>query len=192
MLIAAQVVQTTNPPPPFRPLSRPPVPRCRLVYSPLDSFPIGLPLSWLGFGGRPTQEIPASSEDAPWSADLDHEVLGPFFSKDGSGGYGETAFFHKVGSRMGKLYPNPATPRRGVYSRRQACHTGMARFLVLTPADNVPCPIYRGLRRYLVLCPPSHRRGYNNTPGLTRAIPFLGEIVRPHARSCIGSSRFVF
>ncbi|CAM9992593.1 unnamed protein product [Pylaiella littoralis] len=60
------------------------------------SFPIGLPLSWLGFGGRPTQEIPASSEDAPWSADLDHEVLGPFFSKDGSGGYGETAFFHKA------------------------------------------------------------------------------------------------
>lgn len=23
-------------------------------------------------------------------------MLGPFFSKDGSGGYGETAFFHKV------------------------------------------------------------------------------------------------
>ncbi|CAM9587115.1 unnamed protein product, partial [Laminaria digitata] len=60
------------------------------------SFPIGLPLSWLGFGGRPTEEIPASSEDAPWQADLDHAVLGPFFSKDGSGGYGETAFFHKA------------------------------------------------------------------------------------------------
>lgn len=60
------------------------------------SFPIKLPLSWLGFGGRPTQPIPNSSKDAPWSADLDHAVLGPFFSKDGSGGYGETAFFHKV------------------------------------------------------------------------------------------------
>lgn len=69
------------------------------IPTPFDSFPIGLPLSWLGFGGRPTKEIPASSADAPWSADLDHEVLGPFFSKDGSGGYGETAFFHKVGCR---------------------------------------------------------------------------------------------
>ena len=66
------------------------------VLRPLDSFPFKLPLSWLGFGGRPTKEIPALSADAPWSADLDHEVLGPFFSKDGSGGYGETAFFHKV------------------------------------------------------------------------------------------------
>ncbi|CAM9349344.1 unnamed protein product, partial [Ectocarpus sp. 6 AP-2014] len=68
----------------------------RVWYTPGQySFPIGLPLSWLGFGGRPTKEIPASSEDAPWGADLDHQVLGPFFSKDGSGGYGETAFFHK-------------------------------------------------------------------------------------------------
>lgn len=74
--------------------------RCRVIYplilSP-PSFPIGLPLSWLGFGGRPTKQIPSSSEEAPWSADLEHAVLGPFFSKDGSGGYGETAFFHKVG-----------------------------------------------------------------------------------------------
>lgn len=70
------------------------------LFSFLPSFPIGLPLSWLGFGGRPTREMPSSSEDAPWSADLDHAVLGPFFSKDGSGGYGETAFFHKVLNSM--------------------------------------------------------------------------------------------
>lgn len=68
------------------------------------SFPIGLPLSWLGFGGRPTAEIPASSADAPWGADLDHAVLGPFFSKDGSGGYGETAFFHKVGHAVARRW----------------------------------------------------------------------------------------
>ncbi|CAN0425816.1 unnamed protein product, partial [Ectocarpus sp. 8 AP-2014] len=42
----------------------------RVWYTPGQySFPIGLPLSWLGFGGRPTKEIPASSEDAPWGAD---------------------------------------------------------------------------------------------------------------------------
>lgn len=68
----------------------------RVWYTPGQySYPIGLPLSWLGFGGRPTQPIPADSRDAPWAADLDHAVLGPFFSKDRSGGYGETAFFHK-------------------------------------------------------------------------------------------------
>lgn len=88
----------------FRP--RPSIHRYRLVHTALNSFPIGLPLSWLGFGGRPTKEIPASSEDAPWSADLDHQVLGPFFSKDGSGGYGETAFFHKVGNQKEKPSSN--------------------------------------------------------------------------------------
>lgn len=61
------------------------------------SFPVDLPLPFLGFPLGRTRELPADPADAPWAAafpgEFDYANLGPFAAK-GVGGFGETAFFH--------------------------------------------------------------------------------------------------
>ncbi|MBS3030237.1 MAG: DUF4336 domain-containing protein [Dolichospermum sp. DET50] len=57
------------------------------------SFPINLPLSWLGLPGKRTQILPENSQEAPFAEDFDYAILGPIDL--GLGKFAEVAFFHK-------------------------------------------------------------------------------------------------
>jgi hypothetical protein len=56
------------------------------------SFPFNLPLSWLGFPQKRTQELPEDSRLAPFAEDFDYQVLDINL---GRGSFVEVAFFHK-------------------------------------------------------------------------------------------------
>lgn len=56
------------------------------------SFPLSLPLRWLGFPESRTQELPANSREAPFGDEFDYEIL----SIDlGLGGFAEVALLHR-------------------------------------------------------------------------------------------------
>ncbi len=55
------------------------------------SFPINLPLSWLGFPAKRTQTLPDDSSNAPFYDDFDYAILDINL---GAGSFGEVAFFH--------------------------------------------------------------------------------------------------
>lgn len=57
------------------------------------SFPINLPLSWLGFPTNRTQILPLDSAIAPFADEFDYAILGPI--KLGLGQFEEVALFHK-------------------------------------------------------------------------------------------------
>jgi hypothetical protein len=57
------------------------------------SFPINLPLSWLGLPGKRTQVLPLDSQQAPFADEFDYEILGAIDL--GLGRFAEVAFFHK-------------------------------------------------------------------------------------------------
>ena len=57
------------------------------------SFPLNLPLSWLGFPPKRTQVLPLDSTKAPFADQFDYAILGPI--KLGPGQFEEVAFFHK-------------------------------------------------------------------------------------------------
>lgn len=57
------------------------------------SFPINLPLSWLGLPGKCTHILPENSQEAPFAEDFDYAILGPIDL--GLGKFAEVAFFHK-------------------------------------------------------------------------------------------------
>lgn len=56
------------------------------------SFPLNLPLSWLGFPSRRTRVLPADSTKAPFADQFDYEILDIDL---GRGSFGEVALFHK-------------------------------------------------------------------------------------------------
>lgn len=56
------------------------------------SFPVNLPLSWLGFPPKRTQILPEDSSLAPFTSDFDYEILDINLGK---GSFVEVAFFHK-------------------------------------------------------------------------------------------------
>lgn len=57
------------------------------------SFPLNLPLSWLGLPQRRTQVLPEDSAKAPFALEFDYAMLGPI--ELGPGRFEEVAFFHK-------------------------------------------------------------------------------------------------
>lgn len=57
------------------------------------SFPLNLPLSWLGLPGKRTRILPENSQEAPFAEDFDYAILGPIDL--GLGKFAEVAFFHK-------------------------------------------------------------------------------------------------
>lgn len=57
------------------------------------SFPLNLPLSWLGFPSKRTQVLPSDSTQTPFANDFDYAVIGPI--ELGPGRFEEVAFFHK-------------------------------------------------------------------------------------------------
>jgi hypothetical protein len=56
------------------------------------SFPFNLPLSWLGFPQKRTQELPEDSSLAPFALDFDYAILDIDL---GRGSFAEVAVFHK-------------------------------------------------------------------------------------------------
>jgi hypothetical protein len=57
------------------------------------SFPLNLPLSWLGLPAKRTQVLPKDSSQTPFANEFDYAILGPIDL--GPGRFGEVAFFHK-------------------------------------------------------------------------------------------------
>lgn len=57
------------------------------------SFPLNLPLNWLGFPAKRTQELPQDSSQAPFADEFDYATLGPI--ELGPGRFEEVAFFHR-------------------------------------------------------------------------------------------------
>ncbi|MFB6275274.1 MAG: DUF4336 domain-containing protein [Halothece sp.] len=57
------------------------------------SFPVNLPLSWLGFPRKRTHILSSSYDYNPFGEEFDYAILGPI--KLGLGSFGEVALFHK-------------------------------------------------------------------------------------------------
>jgi hypothetical protein len=57
------------------------------------SFPLNLPLSWLGFPAKRTVVLPPDSMATPFADEFDYATLGPIAL--GLGPFSEVAFFHK-------------------------------------------------------------------------------------------------
>ena len=57
------------------------------------SFPLNLPLSWLGLPPKRTQVLPEDSSKVPFGDEFDYAILGPI--ELGPGRFAEVAFFHK-------------------------------------------------------------------------------------------------
>lgn len=57
------------------------------------SFPLNLPLSWLGLPPKRTQILPADSSKAPFADEFDYAMLGPIDL--GPGSFAEVVFWHK-------------------------------------------------------------------------------------------------
>jgi hypothetical protein len=57
------------------------------------SFPINLPLSWLGFPLGRTHVLPEDSNQVPFADEFDYSILGPI--RLGPGTFEEVAFFHR-------------------------------------------------------------------------------------------------
>ena len=69
-------------------------PQAQVYVSPNQwSFPVNLPLTWLGLPLGRTHKLPQHSQDAPFSLDFDYAQLGPIDL--GVGPFEEIAFFHK-------------------------------------------------------------------------------------------------
>ncbi|NES96280.1 MAG: DUF4336 domain-containing protein, partial [Desertifilum sp. SIO1I2] len=57
------------------------------------SFPVNLPLSWLGFPRKRTHILPTDSRQNPFGDEFDYAILGPI--ELGPGRFAEVALFHK-------------------------------------------------------------------------------------------------
>ncbi|NET00934.1 MAG: DUF4336 domain-containing protein [Sphaerospermopsis sp. SIO1G1] len=57
------------------------------------SFPINLPLSWLGLPKKRTQVLPTDIHKTPFAEEFDYAILGPL--NLGLGKFAEVAFFHR-------------------------------------------------------------------------------------------------
>ncbi|MBD2338146.1 DUF4336 domain-containing protein [Calothrix sp. FACHB-156] len=68
-------------------------PKAQVFVAPHQwSFPLNLPLSWLGFPQSRTQEIPEDKSQVPFADEFDYAVLDINL---GRGSFGEVAVFHK-------------------------------------------------------------------------------------------------
>ncbi|KJH73134.1 DUF4336 domain-containing protein [Aliterella atlantica] len=57
------------------------------------SFPLNLPLSWLGIPAKRTSVLPADSSQMPFASEFEYAILGPI--ELGLGRFAEVAFLHK-------------------------------------------------------------------------------------------------
>ncbi len=62
------------------------------------SFPLNLPLSWLGLPAKRTHILPQQSSQTPFAKEFDYAILGPI--ELGPGKFEEVAFFHKLSGTL--------------------------------------------------------------------------------------------
>lgn len=69
-------------------------PQAQVFVAPKQwSFPLNLPLSWLGFPIGRTHVLPEDSSQAPFADEFDYSILGPIYL--GPGNFAEVAFCHR-------------------------------------------------------------------------------------------------
>lgn len=69
-------------------------PKAQVFVAPSQwSFPLNLPLTWLGLPAKRTYLLPTESSKAPFFEEFDYEILGPIAL--GLGRFEEVAFFHR-------------------------------------------------------------------------------------------------
>jgi Domain of unknown function (DUF4336) len=69
-------------------------PKAQVFVAPHQwSFPLNLPLSWLGLPRKRTHILPAESSKTPFAKEFDYAILGPIDL--GLGAFEEVAFFHR-------------------------------------------------------------------------------------------------
>ena len=69
-------------------------PQARVFVAPNQwSFPLNLPLSWLGLPAKRTQILPKDSSQAPFAHEFDYAILGPIDLR--LGWFEEVVFYHK-------------------------------------------------------------------------------------------------
>ena len=69
-------------------------PHAQVLVAPNQwSFPLNLPLSWLGLPGKRTQILPEDSSKTPFAQEFDYAILGPIDLK--LGWFEEVVFYHK-------------------------------------------------------------------------------------------------
>ena len=69
-------------------------PQAQVFVAPQQwSYPVDLPLSWLGLPGRRTQILPADSNQTPFSNEFAYAIMKPI--ELGLGFFGEVAFYHR-------------------------------------------------------------------------------------------------
>ncbi|MDJ0601924.1 MAG: DUF4336 domain-containing protein [Crocosphaera sp.] len=87
-------------------------PKAQVFVSPDQwSFPINLPLSWLGFPPKRTQKLPLDSYQSPFADEFDYAILGPLDL--GLGPFEEVGFYHKRSHTLlltDSIISIPATP----------------------------------------------------------------------------------
>jgi hypothetical protein len=75
------------------------------------SFPVNLPLSWLGIPTNRTHVLPADSSQTPFGDEFDYAILGSIYL--GTGRFGEVAFLHRQSRTLlvtDTVISVPATP----------------------------------------------------------------------------------
>jgi Domain of unknown function (DUF4336) len=75
------------------------------------SFPVNLPLPWLGLPTKRTQILPIDAAITPLAADFEYAILGPISL--GLGPFGEVAFYHRSSRSLlvtDTIVSIPATP----------------------------------------------------------------------------------
>ena len=87
-------------------------PQAQVYVAPSQwSFPLNLPLSWLGLPFGRTHRLPADSRQTPFAAEFDYALLGPI--QLGLGRFEEAAFFHRQSQTLlltDTLVSVPETP----------------------------------------------------------------------------------
>jgi len=74
-------------------------PQARVFITPGQwSFPVNLPLSWLGLPTKRTEVLPLDSGQAPFGDEFDYAILGPI--ELGTGKFAEVGFFHKASGSL--------------------------------------------------------------------------------------------
>lgn len=69
-------------------------PKAQVFVAPFQwSYPLNLPLSWLGLPGDRTQRLPENPNEAPFADQFDYSILGPI--RLGLGPFVEVALFHR-------------------------------------------------------------------------------------------------
>ena len=87
-------------------------PQAQVYVAPRQwSFPVNLPLSWLGFPAKRTHILPQDSSLTPFSDEFDYAILGDIDLRLGQ--FEEVAFFHKRSQTLlvtDSIVSIPATP----------------------------------------------------------------------------------